>query len=58
MKNTIDDLLKILQSAKEELGGEFYFCIYNREGESIKVSGLDFKIVSRGYNQFEELYFV
>lgn len=38
VKNTIDDLVKILQSAKEEIGGEFYFCIYYRRGQSIKAS--------------------
>lgn len=58
MKNTIDDLLKILQFAKDEYGGEHFFCVRDSDGNAIQVSGLDCMSGIRGNKQWEELYFV
>jgi len=56
--NTIDNLLKILQSAKKEYGGNHLFCVYDRHGEKVDVSGLDVIVKFRGEKDWEELYFI
>lgn len=56
--NTIDDLLKLLEAAKKEFGGEFPYRIYNRDGDDIFVSRWNIVSLSRGNKIWEELELV
>jgi len=55
---TIDDLLIILESAKEKYGGDQPFCVRGIDGNKIEVSDIDYMVTCKGSQVWEELYFV
>lgn len=58
MKTTIDNLLFILQEAKDQHGGDAFFCIRNDDGNKIDPISVDYMVTIRGGKQWEELYFI
>lgn len=45
---TINNLLKIIESAKESHGGDFEFCVFDMNGEKINPETVDTMFKIRG----------